>query len=82
MEGQCTTSVPFIERYFELFVFREEELLHTNVFDGSLVVLIDGLHHQLDKYGRFVAEFLGIDVRTIRNEGGDILIKFLCLRFS
>ena len=41
------------------------ELLHPDMLDGTPVVLIDGLHHQFDEYGRLVTEFLEIDVGTV-----------------
>ena len=44
------------------------ELLRTDMLDGAPVVLIDGLHHQFDQYGRLVAEFLEIDIRTIARQ--------------
>ena len=44
------------------------EQLRADVLDGAPVVLIDGLHHQLDQYGRLVAEFLEIDVGTVARQ--------------
>ena len=41
------------------------ELLRPDMLDGAPVVLIDGLHHQLDQYGRLVTEFLKVDVGTV-----------------
>ena len=44
------------------------EHLGADMLDIAFVILIDGLHHQFDKYGRLVAEFLEVDVRTVARQ--------------
>ena len=41
------------------------EMPRTDVLNRSLIMLVDGLHHQLHKYRRLVAQFLEVDVGTI-----------------
>src|SRR3712207_7118084 len=38
------------------------------MLDGSLVVLVDGLHQEFDQYGRFVTEFLEINVGMVARQ--------------
>ena len=40
----------------------------TDVLNRSLIMLVDGLHHQLHKYRRLVAQFLEVDVGTVRRQ--------------